>query len=64
MVLPEVSGKSTWGDTRITPGVLELGYKRFEACYIPTEKKILATYEGVQAASEVTGTEVQLLLVS
>lgn len=64
MVLPVVSGKSIWGNTRTTPGVLELGYKRFEACYIPAEKKILETYEVVQAASEVIGTEVQLLLAS
>ncbi|KAK4806933.1 hypothetical protein QYF61_027300 [Mycteria americana] len=33
-----------------------------EACYTPTEKEILAAYEGVRAASEVVGTEAQLLL--
>ncbi|RMB99787.1 hypothetical protein DUI87_23789 [Hirundo rustica rustica] len=33
-----------------------------EANYTPTEKEILAAYEGVQAASEVIGTETQLLL--
>ncbi|RMC21747.1 hypothetical protein DUI87_02616 [Hirundo rustica rustica] len=33
-----------------------------QANYTPTEKEILAAYEGVQAASEVIGTEAQLLL--
>ncbi|KAK4833080.1 hypothetical protein QYF61_027742 [Mycteria americana] len=33
-----------------------------KACYTPTEKEILAAYEGEQAASEVVGTEAQLLL--
>ncbi|RMC19785.1 hypothetical protein DUI87_03349 [Hirundo rustica rustica] len=37
-------------------------YRGSEANYPPTEKKILAAYEGVQAASEVIGTEAQLLL--
>ncbi|KAK4817077.1 hypothetical protein QYF61_027908 [Mycteria americana] len=35
---------------------------RLEARYTPTEKEILAAYEGVPAASEVVGTEAQLLL--
>jgi len=33
-----------------------------KACYTSTKKEILAAYEGVQAASEVVGTEAQLLL--
>ncbi|RMC15407.1 hypothetical protein DUI87_07598 [Hirundo rustica rustica] len=37
-------------------------YRRSEANYIPTEKEILAAYERLQAASEVIGTETQLLL--
>lgn len=37
-------------------------YKGSEACYTPTEKEILAAYEGVQAASEVIGSEAQLYL--
>ncbi|RMC13036.1 hypothetical protein DUI87_10566 [Hirundo rustica rustica] len=37
-------------------------YRRSEANYTPTEKEILAAYEGVQTASEVIGTETQLLL--
>ncbi|KAK4829418.1 hypothetical protein QYF61_003982 [Mycteria americana] len=38
------------------------GYRGSEARYTPTEKEILAAYEGVRAASEVVGTEAQLLL--
>ncbi|GAB0203384.1 hypothetical protein GRJ2_002804000 [Grus japonensis] len=38
------------------------GYRGSEARYTPTEKEILAAYEGVRAASEVIGTEAQLLL--
>ncbi|KAJ7404377.1 hypothetical protein BTVI_72484 [Pitangus sulphuratus] len=38
------------------------GYRGSEANYTPTEKEILAAYEGVQAASEVIGMEAQLLL--
>ncbi|RMC20515.1 hypothetical protein DUI87_01366 [Hirundo rustica rustica] len=38
-------------------------YRGSKANYTPTEKEILAAYEGVQAASEVIGTEAQLLLV-
>ncbi|RMC20226.1 hypothetical protein DUI87_01072 [Hirundo rustica rustica] len=37
-------------------------YRGSKANYTPTEKEILAAYEGVQAASEVIGTEAQLLL--
>ncbi|KAK4806899.1 hypothetical protein QYF61_012620 [Mycteria americana] len=37
-------------------------YRGSEARYTPTEKEILAAYEGVRAASEVVGTEAQLLL--
>ncbi|KAK4811093.1 hypothetical protein QYF61_016379 [Mycteria americana] len=38
------------------------GYRGSKACYTPTEKEILAAYEGVRAASEIVGTEAQLLL--
>ncbi|KAK4827996.1 hypothetical protein QYF61_022773 [Mycteria americana] len=38
------------------------GYRGSEARYTPTEKEILAAYEGVRAALEVVGTEAQLLL--
>lgn len=48
----------------MTPGVLEWEYKGSKACYTTTEKGILACYEGVQAASEVIGSEAQLLLAS
>ncbi|RMC07041.1 hypothetical protein DUI87_16494 [Hirundo rustica rustica] len=37
-------------------------YRGSEANYTPTEKEILAAYEGVQAASKVISTEAQLLL--
>ena len=36
-------------------------YRGTEECYIPSEKEILAAYEEGQAASEVIGTETQLL---
>jgi len=36
--------------------------KASKAIYTPTEKEILAAYEGIRAASEVVGTEAQLLL--
>ncbi|KAK4832852.1 LOW QUALITY PROTEIN: hypothetical protein QYF61_025872 [Mycteria americana] len=38
------------------------GYRGSEARYTPTEKEILAAHERVRAASEVIGTEAQLLL--
>ncbi|RMC11832.1 hypothetical protein DUI87_11958 [Hirundo rustica rustica] len=51
------------GETRGRPlGFWSRSYRGSEANYTPTEKEILAAYEGVQAASEVIGTEVQLLL--
>ncbi|XP_051655122.1 uncharacterized protein LOC127476333 [Manacus candei] len=51
------------GETRGRPlGFWSRGYKGSEASYTPTEKEILAAYEGVRAASEVIGTEAQLLL--
>ncbi|RMC02766.1 hypothetical protein DUI87_19956 [Hirundo rustica rustica] len=51
------------GDTRGRPlGFWSRSYRGSEANYTPTEKEILAAYEGVQAASEVIGTEAQLLL--
>ncbi|RMC19938.1 hypothetical protein DUI87_03505 [Hirundo rustica rustica] len=49
----------TWGRPL---GFWSRSYRGSEANYTPTEKEILATYEGVQAASEVIGTETQLLL--
>ncbi|RMC00280.1 hypothetical protein DUI87_22887 [Hirundo rustica rustica] len=51
------------GETRGRPlGFRSRSYRGSEANYTPTEKKILAAYEGVQATSEVIGTETQLLL--
>jgi len=51
------------GETRGRPlGFWSRVYKGSEPCYTPTEKEILAAYEGVRAASEVVGTEAQLLL--
>ncbi|XP_061853253.1 uncharacterized protein LOC133625540 [Colius striatus] len=51
------------GETRGRPlAFWSWGYRGSEARYTPTEKEILAAYEGVQAASEVIGTETQLLL--
>ncbi|GAB0208885.1 hypothetical protein GRJ2_003354200 [Grus japonensis] len=53
------------GETRGRPlGFWSRGYRGSEARYAPTEKEILAAYEGVRAASEVIGTEAQLLLAS
>ncbi|GAB0207945.1 hypothetical protein GRJ2_003260200 [Grus japonensis] len=49
------------GETRGRPLGCQ-GYRGSQACYTPTEKEILAAYEGVRAASEVIGTEAQLLL--
>ncbi|RMB92336.1 hypothetical protein DUI87_31210 [Hirundo rustica rustica] len=51
------------GETRGRPlGFWSRSYRGSEVNYTPTEKEILAAYEGVQAASEVIGTEAQLLL--
>ncbi|RMB88580.1 hypothetical protein DUI87_35081 [Hirundo rustica rustica] len=51
------------GETRGRPlGFWSRNYRGSETNYTPTEKEILAAYEGVQAASEVVGTETQLLL--
>jgi len=51
------------GKSRGQPlGFCSQGYKGSEARYTPTEKEILAAYEGIRAASEVVGTEAQLLL--
>ncbi len=53
----------TSGETRGRPlGFWSRAYRGSEECYTPTEKEILAAYEGVRAASEVVGTETQLLL--
>jgi len=51
------------GETRGGPlGFWSRGYKGFEAHYSPTEKEILAAYEGFRAASELVVTEAQILL--
>ncbi|RMC20373.1 hypothetical protein DUI87_01222 [Hirundo rustica rustica] len=51
------------GETRGRPlGFWSRSYRGSEANYTPTEKETLAAYEGVQAASEVICTEMQLLL--
>ncbi|RMB99095.1 hypothetical protein DUI87_24283 [Hirundo rustica rustica] len=51
------------GETRGRPlGFWSRSYRGSEANYTPTEKEILAAYEGVQATLEVIGTEAQLLL--
>ncbi|GAB0199222.1 hypothetical protein GRJ2_002387600 [Grus japonensis] len=51
------------GETQGGPlGFWSWGYRGSKARYTPTEKEILAAYEGVGAASEVLGTEAQLLL--
>ncbi|RMC18270.1 hypothetical protein DUI87_04152 [Hirundo rustica rustica] len=51
------------GETRGQPlGFWSRSYRGSEANSAPTEMEILAAYEGVQAASEVIGTEAQLLL--
>lgn len=53
------------GETLSWPlGFRNGGYGGSEAYCTPTEKEILATYEGIWASSEVVGTEAQLLLVS
>lgn len=39
-----------------------IGSRGLKACYILTDKELLAAYEGVQAALEVIGTEAQLFL--
>ncbi|XP_050842343.1 uncharacterized protein LOC103824792 isoform X1 [Serinus canaria] len=51
------------GETRGQPlGFWSRSCRGSKANSTPTEKEILAAYEGVQAASEVIGTEAQLLL--
>ncbi|XP_074788487.1 uncharacterized protein LOC141973621 [Athene noctua] len=51
------------GKTRGRPlGFWSRGHRGSEADYTPTEKEIVAAYEGVRAASDVVGTETQLLL--
>lgn len=47
---------------RPTPGIRKSRVQGVEACYTPTEKEISAMYEVVRAASQVIGTEMQLLL--
>ncbi|RMC03348.1 hypothetical protein DUI87_20544 [Hirundo rustica rustica] len=49
----------TWGRPL---GFWSQSYRGSKTNYTPTEREILATYEGVQATSGVTGTEAQLLL--
>ncbi|KAK4816448.1 hypothetical protein QYF61_017176 [Mycteria americana] len=51
------------GETRRQPlGFWSQGYRGSEARYTPAEEEILVAYQGIQAASEVVGTEAQLLL--
>ncbi|RMC05568.1 hypothetical protein DUI87_18765 [Hirundo rustica rustica] len=51
------------GEIRGQPlGFWSRSYRGSEANYTPTEMEILATYERVQAASEVMSTEIQQLL--
>lgn len=64
MVLPAVSGKKHSGRLKDNPWSSGVRIQRLEAYYIQTEKKVLATYEGFQAASVVISTKVQLLLAS
>ncbi|GAB0207771.1 hypothetical protein GRJ2_003242800 [Grus japonensis] len=55
--------QKTAGETPCRPlGFWSQGYHGPEAHYTPTEKEILAAYEGIRAASEVVGTEASLLL--
>lgn len=58
----EPLAESIKGDLRSAHNILESGIQRIWAHYTPTEKEILAAYEGVQAVSEVAGTEAKLLL--
>ncbi|RMC22123.1 hypothetical protein DUI87_02996 [Hirundo rustica rustica] len=51
------------GETRGLPlGFWSRNYRKSKAIYTPTKKEILVAYKGVQAASEVIGTEARLLL--
>jgi len=51
------------GETRGRPlGFWSQRYRGSETHHTPTEKEILAAYEGIRAASEVVSTEAQLLL--
>ncbi|KAJ7414938.1 hypothetical protein BTVI_39876 [Pitangus sulphuratus] len=51
------------GETQGQPlGFWNRSYRGSEANYTPMEKEILATCEGIQAASDMIGTEAQLLL--
>ncbi|RMC19773.1 hypothetical protein DUI87_03337 [Hirundo rustica rustica] len=71
-VLYSAAGNNSlsWSLWQKVPGVTQgrpLGfwsrsYRGSKANYTPTEKEILAAYEGLQAASEVIGTETHLLL--
>ncbi|KAK4810038.1 LOW QUALITY PROTEIN: hypothetical protein QYF61_005101 [Mycteria americana] len=55
--------QKTSGETRGRPlGFWSQGYRGLGAHYTPTDKEILAAYEGVRATSEVVGTEAHLLL--
>ncbi|GAB0208327.1 hypothetical protein GRJ2_003298400 [Grus japonensis] len=62
MALPGFSGRKHQGRHEVNPYGLDSGYRGSEARYTPTEKEILAAYERVRVASEVVGTEAQLLL--
>ena len=56
MAQPGVSGRKHQGRLEVDPwGFWSWGYKGSEVRYTPTEKEILAAYEGFRAASEVVG---------
>jgi len=57
-----VSGRKHQGRLEVDPWGFGVGDTGSQACAAPTEKEILAAYEGVRAASEVVDTEAQLLL--
>ena len=53
------------GETQGQPlGFWSRAHSGSEEGYSPTEKEILAMYEGIWATSDVTGTETQLFLAS
>ncbi|RMC02436.1 hypothetical protein DUI87_20828 [Hirundo rustica rustica] len=62
MACPGAFGRRCLGRLGPTTGILEPKLQRVRSQLHSTEKEILAAYEGVQAASEVIGTEAQLLL--
>ncbi|KAK4810531.1 hypothetical protein QYF61_004494 [Mycteria americana] len=63
-VINKITAMSPPTSKKETQAFLGVGYRGSEACYTPTEKELLAAYEGVRAALEVVGTEAQLLLAT